>query len=394
MDDTTGAFLPGPRTRVTGAATGPLAGLSFAVKDIIDVAGTVTGCGNPDWLATHGAAAAHAPCVAALLAAGATLAGKTVTEEFATGLFGENAFYGTPVNAAAPGRVAGGSSSGSAAAVAAGLVDFALGSDTGGSVRAPASFCGLWGHRPTHGAIPLTGVMPLAPSLDAVGWFARDAATLARVGAVLLGGLAPAPAGRLLVARDSMARISDAHRAALRPAIGRVAAALGRQPEEIDIADCAELPGLEGWASALRTVWGYEAWQALGPWMTATQARLGPFTAERFAARAKVTRAEHDAAVAQRAIAARHIATKLAGNAVLLLPAAPGIAPPRNNDPSVNDLIRQTNERLSCVSGLAGLPQTSAPLAAAEDCPLGLGLAAAAGNDAMLLDLAMKLDSP
>ncbi|MBM3560174.1 MAG: amidase [Alphaproteobacteria bacterium] len=391
MDDTVGAFIPGPRAEIAGSTNGPLAGLAFAVKDIIDVASTVTGCGNPDWLATHGPAAAHAPCVAVLLAAGATLAGKTVTEEFATGLFGENTFYGAPVNVAAPGRAAGGSSSGSAAAVAAGLVDFALGTDTGGSVRAPASFCGLWGHRPTHGRITLAGVMPLAPSLDAVGWFARDSRLLARVGHVLLGGYPAATPGRLLVARDSMARLAPAHRAALRPAIDRVAAILGRQPEEIDIADCPGLPGLEAWAAALRTVWGYEAWRALGPWMTATGARLGPATAERFAARAKVTRAEHDAAVAQRAVAAGHIDRIMRDNAVLLLPAAPGIAPPRGNDPAANDIIRQTNERLSCVSGLAGLPQTSAPLATAEGCPLGLGLAAARGNDEMLLAIARQL---
>jgi len=391
MDDTIGALLPGPPLRIPGAAGGPLAGLTFAVKDIIDVAGTITGCGNPDWLATHGPAPAHAPCVATLLAAGATLAGKTVTEEFATGLFGENAFYGAPVNVAAPGRVAGGSSSGSAAAVAAGLVDFALGSDTGGSVRAPASFCGLWGHRPTHNRVPLTGVMPLAPSLDAVGWFARDAVTLARVGTVLLGEVPAATPGQLLVARDSMARLAPSDRAALRPAIDRVATVLGRQPEEIDIADCPELPGLEAWAAALRTVWGYEAWQALGPWMTATKAHLGPATAERFAARAEVTRAEHDAAVARRAIAVRHINHAMRDNAVLLLPAAPCIAPPRNNDPATNDAIRQTNERLSCVSGLAGLPQMSAPLATADGCPLGLGLAAAAGNDEMLLEIAVRL---
>lgn len=168
MEDTVGAFVPHGLFEVNGASDGPLAGLTFAAKDIIDVAGHVTGCGNPDWLRTHAPATATASSIRSCLDAGATLVGKTVTEELATGLTGENIHYGTPRNVNAPGRVAGGSSSGSAAAVAAGLVDFALGSDTGGSVRSPASFCGVYGIRPSHGRVPMDGVMPLAPGLDVV----------------------------------------------------------------------------------------------------------------------------------------------------------------------------------------------------------------------------------
>ena len=181
MEDRVGAFVPHGLFELAGATTGPLAGRSFAAKDIIDVAGRVSGCGNPDWLRTHDSAPATATTIQRCPDAGATLRGKTVTEELATGLTGENTHYGTPLNANAPGHVSGGSSSGSASAVAAGLVDFALGSDTGGSVRAPASFCGIYGIRPTHGRVPMSGVMPLAPSLDVVGWFARTPDLLAAV---------------------------------------------------------------------------------------------------------------------------------------------------------------------------------------------------------------------
>ena len=139
-----------------------------------------------------------------LLDAGATLIGKTITDEVSLGILGENAFDGTPVNVRAPGRVPGGSSSGSAAAVAAGLCDTALGTDTGGSVRVPASFCGLYGIRPTHGRIDVTGMMPQAPTSDTTGWFARDAATFARVSAVMLGEAIPtALPTRLIVAVDA-----------------------------------------------------------------------------------------------------------------------------------------------------------------------------------------------
>lgn len=165
---------------------GPLARLSFAVKDVIDVAGSVTGCANPDWAATHPPAVAHAVCVELLLQVGATCFGKTNADELAFGLTGENAFYGTPVNPAAPDRVPGGSSSGSAAAVAASEVDFALGTDTAGSIRVPASHCGVWGMRPSHGCISTAGVNPLAPSFDTVGVFARNGEVLRRVMQVLL----------------------------------------------------------------------------------------------------------------------------------------------------------------------------------------------------------------
>jgi len=183
-----GAFVAGPRVVLDGAPDGALAGLSFASKDLIDVAGTVTGGGNPDWRRTHQAAARHAPLIETLLGAGARLIGKTVTDELAFSLEGANAHDGTPTNPRCPDRLPGGSSSGSAVAVAAGLADFALGTDTGGSVRVPASFCGVFGFRPSHGAVPLDGVLPFAPSYDTIGWFAREGSMLARVGRALLGG--------------------------------------------------------------------------------------------------------------------------------------------------------------------------------------------------------------
>ena len=190
--------------RIVGAPGGPLAGLAFAAKDLFDVAGHPTGAGNPDWERTHPVPTRHAWAVQRLLDQGATLIGKTVTDELSLGILGENAFYGTPVNSCAPDRVAGGSSSGSAAAVAAGLCDTALGTDTGGSVRVPASFCGVYGIRPTHGRLPLAGMMPQAPSSDTTGWFARDAPTFARVSGVMLGeSIAAARPSQLIVAVDA-----------------------------------------------------------------------------------------------------------------------------------------------------------------------------------------------
>src|SRR5262249_36725557 len=187
MPDTINAFVPGPRVRIDGAPDGVLRGLTFAAKDLFDVAGHPTGGGNHDWARANPVPTRHAWAVQTLLDAGATLIGKTITDEVSLGILGENAFDGTPVNSRAPDRVPGGSSSGSAAAVAAGLCDTALGTDTGGSVRVPSSFCGLYGIRPTHGRLDLTGMLPQAPSSDTAGWFTRDAATFARVAEAMRG---------------------------------------------------------------------------------------------------------------------------------------------------------------------------------------------------------------
>ena len=173
-EDSLNAFCKDSNAYLQGSLKGPLTGLTFAAKDILDIKGYVTGGGNPDWENTHKVAQNTAWAVDILVKAGASMVGKTHTDELTRGILGENAHYGTPINPRAKDRVPGGSSSGSASSVAGGLVDFALGSDTGGSVRIPASFCGLYGIRPTHGRIPLQGILLQAPSYDTIGWFNRN----------------------------------------------------------------------------------------------------------------------------------------------------------------------------------------------------------------------------
>jgi amidase len=382
--DTIGAFCRHTHVEADGARGGPLAGLTFAAKDIYDVAGVKTGFGNPDWLRTHETARATAPAVQMLLDAGARLAGKTHTEEMAWSLTGENAHYGTPVNVAAPGRIPGGSSSGSAAAVAAALVDFALGSDTGGSVRLPASYCGILGMRPTHGRISLEGVCPLAPSFDTCGWFARDAAVFERVGRVLLRDAAPPRRpGRLLAARDAFAFADDAARPLLEQALARVAAILGG-PEEIEAGD----EPLEQWMDYFRFPQGNEAWAAHREWITRVKPQFGPAVGPRFQWAATVKAEDVERARARREQIARRMDTLLEGDAVLALPSAPGIALPRGSAPQVVDGLRARALPMLCIAGLARLPQVSLPLATLDGCPLGLSLIAARNNDMMLLAIA------
>ena len=390
-DDALGAFCRHTHVAVAGAGAGPLAGLTFGVKDIYDIAGHRTGFGSPEWLATHPPAAHTAPVVAALLAAGADMLGKTQTDELTYSLNGENAHYGTPVNVNAPGRIPGGSSSGSAAAVAGGLADFALGSDTGGSVRAPASFCGVYGMRPTHGRISLEGACALAPSFDTAGWFARDAALLERVGMVLLddakrGDAKIAAHGEVLLAEDALALAGNAAGAALAPAFKRIGIAIGASR-----AVTVSAEGLPHWFQAFRVLQGAEIHAQLGAWVARTNPQLGPGVRERMASTATITADEVARAQTVRDAVRLRMAALLADHAVLVLPTLPDIAPLLNTPAAALDDFRARAMSLLCIAGLAGLPQISLPLARLHGCPLGVSLIGARGDDALLLALARRI---
>ena len=384
--DTLGAFCRHTHVELRGADTGPLAGLTFGLKDIYDVEGHKTGFGSPDWLATHDAARATSSVATRLLDAGATMVGRTHTEEMAFSLTGENAHYGTPLNPAAPGRVPGGSSSGSAAAVAGGLVDFAIGSDTGGSVRAPASFCGIYGIRPTHGRIPLDGVLPLAPSFDTCGWFARDAALLARVGDVLLCGT-PASPGRLLVADDAFAFAMPGAAEALMPAVQRVSELLGAARHVT-----VSTEGLHAWFDVFRTLQYGDIWETHAEWVTRATPTFGPQIAPRFAAVAKVDPVQVAAMRVVQADIRERLDVLLDDDAVLLLPTVPDVAPLLGAAPEDTVNFRERALSMLCIAGLGGLPQVNLPYAALNGLPLGLSMIAARGNDEMLLMIARELE--
>lgn len=384
-DDPAGAFCRDNHVALTGAATGPLAGLTMAVKDVFHLAGHRTGFGNPDWLATHEAATGTAAIVTALLGAGADMVGRTHTDELAYSLSGENVHYGTPLNPAAPDRVPGGSSCGSVSAAACGLVDFAIGTDCGGSVRLPASYCGILGMRPTHGRVSLAGAIPFAPSFDAAGWFARDPAVFARVGAVLLGDDAtPAAPARLRIADDAFALIEPR----VRDALGDAVAATGRHLPAIDRVTVSH-DGLDAWMNIFRVLQGAEIWANHGGWIEATQPRLGPAIRERLTIASRLD--PRDVADA----AKRHDDVRAAIDAligpgdVLCIPTSPRIAPLRGTEQhDLEVTYRYQAMCLLCIAGLGGLPQISLPLASLDGCPLGLSIVGRRGSDRMLLALA------
>jgi amidase len=382
------AFMPYPAAEVPNAPQGPLAGLTLGVKDLFDVAGYPTSAGSPHHLAMSGIKTRTAPTVQRLLDAGARFVGKTITDELAFSMNGKNAHFGTPVNGAAPDRIPGGSSSGSAAAVSNGLCDFALGTDTGGSVRAPANHCGLFGIRPTHGRVSLQGAHDLAPSLDTCGYFTRDGATFARVGAVLLGDDSkPIPERpRLLVAKDAFALLDPAVLEALAPAIRRVEEHL-RQAAAVEAAP----DGFEALYWAFRYVQGREAWAVDGAMIERFRPPLGPGVADRFAFSKAVTEAQFTEATAVRTRFTERFRGLLGADAVLLLPTMPDVAPlVAESEEALNDYRNRALNLLS-LSGLSGLPQVSIPLASRLGAPLGLSLLGPAGSDLSLVRLAARL---
>jgi amidase len=386
--DTVGAFVPGPRVERRGAATGPLAGLSFAVKDLYDVAGTPTTYGNPDWARTHPVAAATAPAVQALLQAGGFLRGKTKTVELAYGLTGENVWHGTPVNPAAPDRFPGGSSCGSAAAVAAGLVDFAMGSDTGGSVRIPASYCGVFGIRPSWGAVSLAGACGLGPSFDTAGWFAARAGVLAQVGDVLLPqDHAPGAAlGPLLKVEAAWINALPAVVVALAEPMQALEGLLGRAVG-IDLAP----EGLAALYDHFRCAQAEEAWATLGSWVAATGPSFGPGVKERFDAARTMDPAKAAAGRAFRRGFQARMRALLAGGAVLAYPTSPVPAPRLDAPPADQNAVRELTMGVTAIAGLAGLCEVSVPAGRAGGAPVGLSLVAAPGRDRALLALAARL---
>ncbi|MGL4973676.1 MAG: amidase [Bosea sp. (in: a-proteobacteria)] len=387
-DDPFRCFIPYPDAPVRHATKGPLSGLTLAVKDLYDVKGYPTGAGSPHVLAMSGIKNTTAPVVQKLLDAGARFVGKVHTDELAFSLNGKNAHFGAPVNPAAPDRITGGSSCGSMAAVAGRLADIALGSDTGGSVRAPASYGGLFGIRPTFGRVTLARTWPLAASFDTPGWFARDGETFARVAPLLLGKdkvkLPERP--RFLLGEDLFAQAVPEAETILRDAVRRIGLVHGEAQSVTAVADQDALY----WA--FRWLQGREAWEADGEMIDHFKPPLGPGVAERFA----FSKAVSDVDVAKGNVTREAFKTafaKLLGrDGVLLLPTVPDVAPLVSTNEADLDDFRNRALRLLCLSGLSGFPQITIPTSHRHGAPLGLSLIGPKGSDQSLLDLAVRIE--
>ncbi|GAB3919791.1 amidase [Microlunatus endophyticus] len=372
---------------VAGDPAGPLHGRTAAVKDLYAIAGHPVGAGVAAWLAEQRPAVDHAAAVCALLEAGVDITGITRTDQFAFSMAGQNADYGTPPNAAAPGRIPGGSSSGSASAVALGQVDLALGTDTGGSVRVPASYQGIWGIRTTHDLVDRTGLLDLAPSFDTVGWFTREAGLLFDIGRLLVPetGRRPLAPSRVLIAPAlQLSTEPDIAETAARTA-ARAAELLGLAVEEWPLPP----ERLDEWVTSFRTIQSYEAWQIRGNWITTHPGALAAEVEARFIAGRAAT--EEQVALARGVIAtAGEELSELIKEAVLIQPAASS-APPPVDEPALIEQVRGFTQRQTCIAGIGGLPSVSVPGLGAGPLPYNVCLVGAPGTDLDLIELAGRL---
>ena len=358
-----------------------LSGLTVAVKDNFDIAGKITGGGNPEWAGDQAPAARHAAAVQTLLENGAALVGKVHMDELAYSLMGVNARYGTPENPAAPSRVPGSSSSGSASAVASGLADIGLGSDTGGSVRLPASFCGLFGWRPTHGLVSGEGLLPLAESYDVPGFLTRELETLSLLGEIFADGQSADEDVRLVYPADVWRLCEDAAAAALKSALPKG-----------DRNDSPLLPGgdLKELLPVFRTHQGYEVWQHFGSWIEKREPDFGPGIRDRFAMAARITAEEFEEAKTARAAFRAHLGRVLSPGTIMVYPTSPGPAPLLTDGNDIVETFRNRALSMLAIAGHGGLPQVSVPLAASQGSPLGLSLVAAPGSDRLLIETAKR----
>ncbi|WP_432519543.1 AtzH-like domain-containing protein [Kineococcus sp. SYSU DK006] len=374
---------------LTGSGAGPLAGVRIAVKDNVAVAGQRIGGGVPRWLEAAPVEDACAPALQALLDAGAEVAGIAQTDELAFSLMGANAHYGTPRNTAAPGRVPGGSTSGPAAALAAGAADLALGTDTAGSLRVPGSFSALYAWRPTHGAVDTTGVLPLAPSFDTVGLLARDPALLAAAAGVLLPAGTPATGQptALLRSRALLALAHPATALAVEAATTALAVQTGLPLVDVDeVAEDFTAAQVAAWTAAFRTVQAAEAWAAHGGFVEAQPGALSAPVEARFRAGAAVDATALAAARATTAATREHLAALLRLG-WLCLPSTATPAPRADASPQEFETARAGTLQLSTLASQAGVPALGLPWGRVGELPVGACVLAPHGADRALLGL-------
>lgn len=412
LDNRYGAFIDSELT-VGRLGNGILDGMTFAVKDVYAIAGHSSSAGNPDWLRSHNPSTEYAAVVRQLLQSGATLRGATHTDELMYSLGGENHHYGTPINPRAAGCIPGGSSSGSAVAVASGSVDFALGTDTGGSIRVPSAYCGVYGFRLTHGAVNMEGVIPLSPQFDTVGWIADRMDVLQKVGEVLLGSgrmtekvmmsidgnlelniengrekneeeelenKIQKKMGTLFVATDCWDLVAPKDVSILVDGLNRL-----RTGADHFLKTEIAREGLKVWMDVFRELQGNEIWTTHSAWIEKVKPVFGPDIAARFSWAASLAGKDHSIAQNKRKEISSQLRKLLGEDNCLVIPTVPGPAPLRGGDLRQLEENRSGAMMLSCIAGLAGLPQVTLPMLSTNGLPLGLSVIAGHGQDLRLL---------
>jgi amidase len=365
---------------------GPLKGLQFAVKDVFDIKACRIQAGNPDYFSQAKIADETAPAITTLQNAGARLIGKTHTDELGGSLFGINEHYGIPLNSHSPERVPGGSSSGSAAAVAATLVDFALGADTSGSVRAPASFCGIYGLRPTFGIIPTNGVLPISPSLDTVGIFARSPQVIAQV--IEAYGLKEQ--GKAIRFKIIPSLINSLPAALGKIFLEKVSFINTLIPSTTPLSIAEET--LLQWSTVIRTIAMYGLWHVHKEWILKSQPTFGQLIHERIKLASSIEEADFQGALKQQEEIRKFMDNHLEPGDIVIFPTVHDIPPLLSSTITQLKEFSLKTSRHTCIAALAGLPEITLPLRDIQgNSSLGMSFLGRKGEDYSLTSFASSV---
>ncbi|XP_010506209.1 PREDICTED: outer envelope protein 64, chloroplastic [Camelina sativa] len=384
----------------------PLTGLTFAVSDLFDITGYVTGFGHPDWVRTHEAASSTCPVVSILVEGGATCVGKTVVDELAFSISGENKHYDSPTNPAAPSRIPGGACSGAAVAVATKAVDFALGIDTAGGVRVPAGYCGVLGFKSSHGTISNTGIIPASSSLDSVGWFARDPITLHRVGHVLLQlPFATQRNPRQIILADDCFQLLKIPVDRITQVVIKSAEKLfGRQllkhqnfenyietkvPSLKEFARTkavAKVPTSRLLANAMLLLQRHEFLQNHGDWINTVKPAIDPVISSQMCENPELTSEDIENLNAIRNEIRVAIGSLLKDDGILVVPTMPSVPPKLGSKEITSEDYQNRASSLLSIASISGCCQVTVPLGHHEKCPVSVSFIARHGGDRFLLD--------
>lgn len=381
------AFVRENHIAKQGSGEGPLKGLVFAAKDVFKILGSTVGNGHPVWLATHEPDDFTSSIITRLLDAGADLVGKTVCDELCYSISGENWNYGCPINPNDPRRFTGGSSAGSGAATAGGLVDFALGSDCLGSVRIPGAYNGVLCIRPTYQRVPSDGEAPYCKSMDVLGFLANTPDTFKKVGRVMLGeDEKPYKVKKLLIAKDCIDSVDRGVAEALQPALEHI----GKHVEEVKEVTVSR-EGLDRWVEVFRIIQGYEVWESYGGWYNKYHPFLNRGPKERLEWASTITLRQYREAYAQRADIMAQVNELVDGGGVLAMPTAASVAPLRTTPLEEISATRLQSTKMLCISPLSKTPQINLPMVKQFDVPLGLTLIGEHGSDLSLVDFSADM---
>ena len=369
-----------PKNKIQTSYKGNLLDMRFLCKDMCQIKGFKTSCGNPDFYKHTAEATENAPFLEKILNEGAILEGITICDEFFYSIIGENIHYGTPSNKNAPNCVPGGSSSGSAAALTQINYDFTIGTDTGGSVRVPASFCGIYGFRPTHGRINLNKVYPMSESFDTLGWFSNNKSNMLKVGKVFFDHFEEIPIEQknILIPIDIIDNLDENIKSQFYDYCENKFKNLKKV--QLSNYNKSEL------AECFRIIQGYEIKLSMLPWIQKYNPKISTEINSRFEVTKNITVNMYNESINLRKEFVSELDKNLSKEALIIFPTTPFSAPiTGQSDDDLSELRKKVME-FTCIGGLSSRPQISIPKFKGSTGPIGLSILGNKNADEIILN--------